>query len=88
MYLGLEEIKALVPEEIRATRHLFEMSHQCISKRQTFKFYGITCRSAPPSTMGKAQQLLAGLQATGDESRQLQAAIEMCQVMTCATYYR
>ena len=30
--------------------------------------------------MGKAQQLLAGLQATGDESRQLQAAIEMCQV--------
>ena len=31
--------------------------------------------------MGKAQQLLAGLQATGDESRQLQAAIEMCQVL-------
>ena len=37
-------------------------------------------RSMGPSTMSRAQQLLAGLQATGDESRQLQAVIEMCQV--------
>ena len=29
-------------------------------------------RSMAPSTMSRAQQLLAGLQATGDESRQLQ----------------
>ncbi|XP_059362109.1 E3 ubiquitin-protein ligase TRIP12 isoform X5 [Carassius carassius] len=29
----------------------------------------------------KAQQLLQGLQATGDESQQLQAAIEMCQLL-------
>ena len=33
------------------------------------------------STAGKAQQLLAGLQAAGDESRQLQAVIEMCQLL-------
>lgn len=29
----------------------------------------------------KAQQLLQGLQAAGDESQQLQAAIEMCQLL-------
>lgn len=29
----------------------------------------------------KAQQLLVGLQATGDESEQLQAVIEMCQLL-------
>lgn len=29
----------------------------------------------------KAQQLLQGLQATGDESQQLHAAIEMCQLL-------
>ena len=34
-----------------------------------------------PSTTSKAQQLLQGLQATGDESRQLQAVIEMCQLL-------
>lgn len=34
-----------------------------------------------PSTMSRAQQLLSGLQATGDESRQLQAVIEMCQML-------
>lgn len=38
-------------------------------------------RSMAPSTMSRAQQLLAGLQATGDESRQLQAVIEMCQLL-------
>lgn len=32
-------------------------------------------------TGSKAQQLLQGLQATGDESQQLQAAIEMCQLL-------
>lgn len=34
-----------------------------------------------PSSGSKAQQLLQGLQATGDESQQLQAAIEMCQLL-------
>ena len=34
-----------------------------------------------PSTTSKAHQLLTGLQATGDESRQLQAVIEMCQLL-------
>lgn len=29
----------------------------------------------------KAQQLLQGLQATGDEGQQLQAVIEMCQML-------
>ncbi len=29
----------------------------------------------------KAHQLLTGLQATGDESQQLQAVIEMCQLL-------
>lgn len=29
----------------------------------------------------KAQQLVQGMQATGDESRQLQAVIEMCQLL-------
>lgn len=33
------------------------------------------------SADSKAQQLLQGLQATGDESQQLQAAIEMCQLL-------
>uniref|UniRef100_A0A8C7V276 E3 ubiquitin-protein ligase n=1 Tax=Oncorhynchus mykiss TaxID=8022 RepID=A0A8C7V276_ONCMY len=37
---------------------------------------------APQGASGsKAQQLLQGLQATGDESQQLQAAIEMCQLL-------
>lgn len=35
----------------------------------------------PSSSGSKAQQLLQGLQATGDESQQLQAAIEMCQLL-------
>lgn len=30
--------------------------------------------------VSKAQQLLQGLQATGNEDQQLSAAIEMCQV--------
>ena len=34
-----------------------------------------------PTATSKAQQLLQGLQATGDESRQLQAVIEMCQLL-------
>jgi len=38
-------------------------------------------RSMAPSAMSKAQQLLTGLQAVGDESRQLQAVIEMCQLL-------
>ena len=38
-------------------------------------------RAMAPSTTSKAHQLLQGLQATGDESRQLQAVIEMCQVL-------
>lgn len=39
----------------------------------------LTLSSCPPGS--KAQQLLQGLQATGDESQQLQAAIEMCQLL-------
>lgn len=31
--------------------------------------------------MAKAQALIPGLQATGDEGQQLQAVIEMCQVL-------
>lgn len=40
-------------------------------------------RLLSPSVLAgsKAQQLLQGLQATGDESQQLQAAIEMCQLL-------
>ena len=38
-------------------------------------------RAMAPSATSKAQQLLQGLQATGDESRQLQAVIEMCQLL-------
>ena len=34
-----------------------------------------------PTATSRAQQLLQGLQATGDESRQLQAVIEMCQLL-------
>ena len=34
-------------------------------------------RSMAPSTMNRAQQLLAGLQATGDESRQLQVLSQL-----------
>lgn len=37
--------------------------------------------SASTFSGSKAQQLLQGLQATGDESQQLQAAIEMCQLL-------
>lgn len=33
------------------------------------------------STTSKAQQLLQGMQATGDEGQQLQAVIEMCQML-------
>lgn len=35
----------------------------------------------PFFTASKATQLLAGLQATGDEGQQLQAVIEMCQLL-------
>jgi E3 ubiquitin-protein ligase TRIP12 len=38
-------------------------------------------RTMAPSATTKAQQLLQGLQASGDESRQLQAVIEMCQLL-------
>ena len=38
-------------------------------------------RAMAPSATSKAQQLLSGLQAVGDESRQLQAVIEMCQLL-------
>ncbi|KAK7067184.1 hypothetical protein SK128_012433 [Halocaridina rubra] len=38
-------------------------------------------RSVSSSISSKAQQLLIGLQATGDESEQLQAVIEMCQLL-------
>ena len=38
-------------------------------------------RSVSSSISSKAQQLLVGLQATGDESEQLQAVIEMCQLL-------
>lgn len=38
-------------------------------------------RAMAPSSSSKAQQLLQGLQATSDESRQLQAVIEMCQLL-------
>ena len=46
----------------------------------TYDFFQILNRAMAPSTTSKAHQLLQGLQATGDESRQLQAVIEMCQV--------
>uniref|UniRef100_A0A8D8MAI1 E3 ubiquitin-protein ligase n=1 Tax=Cacopsylla melanoneura TaxID=428564 RepID=A0A8D8MAI1_9HEMI len=35
----------------------------------------------PSSTATKAQQLLVSLQATGDEDQQLQAVVEMCQML-------
>ncbi|XP_053479325.1 E3 ubiquitin-protein ligase TRIP12 [Ictalurus furcatus] len=38
-------------------------------------------RTIGTGASSKAQQLLQGLQATGDESQQLQAAIEMCQLL-------
>lgn len=38
-------------------------------------------RSMGSNTSSKAQQLLQGLQATGDEGQQLQAVIEMCQLL-------
>ncbi|XP_067014060.2 E3 ubiquitin-protein ligase TRIP12 isoform X3 [Anabrus simplex] len=38
-------------------------------------------RSMGASSSSKAQQLLQGLQATGDEGQQLQALIEMCQML-------
>uniref|UniRef100_H2YD19 E3 ubiquitin-protein ligase n=1 Tax=Ciona savignyi TaxID=51511 RepID=H2YD19_CIOSA len=38
-------------------------------------------RSVNNGTSSKAQQLLQGMQANGDESRQLQSAIEMCQLL-------
>ncbi|KAL0280843.1 UNVERIFIED_CONTAM: hypothetical protein PYX00_002014 [Menopon gallinae] len=38
-------------------------------------------RSMGVSSSSKAQQLLQGLQASGDESQQLQAVIEMCQML-------
>ncbi|XP_075236613.1 E3 ubiquitin-protein ligase ctrip isoform X2 [Lycorma delicatula] len=38
-------------------------------------------RSIGASSSSKAQQLLQGLQATGDEGQQLQAVIEMCQML-------
>uniref|UniRef100_A0A8C1VXF3 E3 ubiquitin-protein ligase n=1 Tax=Cyprinus carpio TaxID=7962 RepID=A0A8C1VXF3_CYPCA len=38
-------------------------------------------RTIGSGASSKAQQLLQGLQATGDESQQLQAAIEMCQLL-------
>jgi len=38
-------------------------------------------RGMSNSTVTKAQNLLQGLQATGDEGQQLQAAIEMCQLL-------
>jgi len=41
----------------------------------------IVNRGMAPSAMSKAQQLLTGLQATGDESRQLQAVIEISQLL-------
>lgn len=48
----------------------------CISSAQDVRLL------SPSALAGsKAQQLLQGLQATGDESQQLQAAIEMCQLL-------
>ena len=41
----------------------------------------ILSRGMAPSTTTKAQQLLQGLQASGDESRQLIAVQEMCQLL-------
>ena len=41
----------------------------------------IVNRAMAPTATSRAQQLLQGLQATGDESRQLQAVIEMCQLL-------
>ncbi|KAG8229177.1 hypothetical protein J437_LFUL009894 [Ladona fulva] len=38
-------------------------------------------RSMGASSSSRAQQLLQGLQATGDEGQQLQAVIEMCQML-------
>lgn len=47
----------------------------------TFVCVLLTLQSSVQSSGSKAQQLLQGLQATGDESQQLQAAIEMCQLL-------
>ena len=43
-------------------------------------FNGITDKSVSLVTVNKAQQLLQGLQATGNEDTQLSSVIEMCQV--------
>jgi len=43
-------------------------------------FYGINDKSVSLVTVNKAQQLLQGLQATGNEDTQLSSVIEMCQV--------
>jgi hypothetical protein len=37
-------------------------------------------------SVNKAQQLLQGLQATGNEDQQLSAVIEMCQVIISSVY--
>ena len=39
MYLGLKEIEALVPEEIRVTHHLFENATPVHFKVANLKFY-------------------------------------------------
>lgn len=49
------------------------MSNTCV------KLGFLNCRNFVIGT--KAQQLLQGLQATGDEGQQLQAVIEMCQML-------
>lgn len=51
-------------------------SHQCSLCLVVFEYWK---KFLSPGS--KAQQLLQGLQATGDESQQLQAAIEMCQLL-------
>ncbi|XP_064615750.1 E3 ubiquitin-protein ligase TRIP12-like [Liolophura sinensis] len=45
------------------------------------RMHQILHRSMSGGTMGKVQQLLQGLQATGDEGQQLTAVIEMCQLL-------
>lgn len=45
------------------------------------RMHQILHRTMGGGAMGKAQQLLQGLQATGNEDQQLTAAIEMCQLL-------
>ena len=55
---------------------VFYSCYSCLGEDFNIYFCGDDVAAA-----SKAQQLLQGLQATGDEGQQLQAVIEMCQML-------